>query len=229
VVEVISKENAHLYADVIEDMHRMRYRVAVDEWGWKIPGIEPGYDRDQFDTDDTIYFVTLNAAGDRAIACSRINPTTGPNLLRDVFPHHCQFQEPPKDPAIWELSRYVVDQKAMTKEEAIAVRARMSSAANLFCLQAGISSLAILTYMSSYERSLRVWPTRPLGRPTYYEQDGATYIAALCDMVPQGLRRLRQGYGLRDDEPRLSTRVEPSALAPVRRVQAEISAGSIAA
>ena len=28
-------------------MCRMRYRVVVGAWGWDIPGIEPGYDRDQ--------------------------------------------------------------------------------------------------------------------------------------------------------------------------------------
>lgn len=229
MVDIVSKENAHLYADVIDEMHRMRYRVAVEQWGWRIPDIEPGYDRDDYDTDETIYFLSLDSTGEKVLACSRLNPTTGPTLLSDVFPHHCEFGEPPRDPTVYELSRYVVDAQAMSKETAIAVRARMSSAVNLFCLQTGIRSLAILTYMNSYARSLRVWPTRPLGRPQYYDNEQATYVAALCDMTPEGLRKLREAYGLAPDEPHLSSRMEPALLPPSRRVHAEIAARVMAA
>ncbi|MEE2689961.1 MAG: acyl-homoserine-lactone synthase [Pseudomonadota bacterium] len=229
MVDVISKENAYLYADALDDMHRMRYRVAVGEWGWRIPGVERGFDKDDFDTDETIYFVSLDPTGSKVLACSRLNPTTGATLLRDVFPHQCQFQDVPCDPAVFELSRYVVDAHAMSKETAIAVRARMSAAVNLFCLAAGIRSLAILTYMSSYARSLSVWPTRPLGLPTYYDDDEAPYIAALCDMVPQGLQKLRAGYGLRPEEPHLVTRLAPDHLPLTRRIQSEIRSHVLAA
>lgn len=229
MVEIISKENAHLYADALEDMHRMRYRVAVGEWGWRIPNVEPGFDKDEYDTDETIYFVCLDTLGLSVVACSRLNPTTGPTLLRDAFPDHCHFQDPPCDPEIYELSRYIVDAKAMSKDMAYAVRARMSAAVNLFCLQAGIRSLSILTYMSTYARSLRVWPTRPLGRPMISEHDQATYIAALCDMVPEGLQKLRADFGLSASEPHLSTRVDPLHSAPARRIQKEISQRVLAA
>ncbi|MEQ8936849.1 MAG: acyl-homoserine-lactone synthase, partial [Amphiplicatus sp.] len=190
---------------------------------------EPGFDKDDYDTDETIYFVCLDTLGVNVVACSRLNPTTGPTLLRDVFPNHCHFQEPPSDPEIYELSRYIVDAKAMTKETAIAVRARMSSAVNLFCLQSGIRSLAILTYMSTYARSLRVWPTRPLGRPLFSDHDQATYIAALCDMVPAGLQKLRADFGLRANEPHLSSRMDPLHSPPAHRIQREISQRVLAA
>ena len=228
MVEIISKENAHLYADVLHDMFRMRYRVAVGEWGWRIPGIAPGYDKDDYDRNETVYFACLDTTETRVVACGRLNPTTGPHLLRDVFAHHCQFQETPTGPAIYELSRYVVDRNALSKEEAIAVRARIAAAFNLFCLDAGIEQVTLLTYLASYARVVAQWPTRPLGPPIYYPEDKATYVAALCDMRPEGVASIRSTYGLRRDEPHLATRVDGAALAPVRRLRQEI-AGALAA
>lgn len=220
MVEVISKENAHLYADILDDMFRMRYRVAVEEWGWRIPGIQPGYDKDDFDTDETIYFVSLNTAETRVVACGRINPTTSPHLLSEVFAHHCEGSRAPSSPDIWELTRYIVDHKSLSKEEAHAVRGRISSAFNLFCLQSGIRALSVLTYMSSYARSLKYWPTEALGLPVHYKQDNASYVAALCGMTAEGLQNLRAGFGLNPDEPHLHTRVDPSALPGFTRIRA---------
>lgn len=219
MVEVITKGNAHLYRDVLDDMHRMRYRVAVEEWGWRIPGIEPGYDKDAFDTDDTIHFACLNTAQTRVVACGRLNPTTGPHLLSDVFSHHCEGGRVPSSPDVYELSRYIVDHRSLSKEEAVAVRGRISSAFNLFCIEAGIRQISVLTFMSSYARSLKYWPTRPLGMPVYYKQDDASYIAAIVDMVPEGLDNLRTAFGLRADEPHLNTRVDALALPCMLRVR----------
>jgi acyl-homoserine lactone synthase len=220
MVEIISRENAHLYRDVLDDMHRMRYRVAVEEWGWRIPGIEAGYDKDEFDTEETIYFVCLNTRQTGVVACGRLNPTTGPHLLSEKFPHHCEGGRVPRAPDTYELSRYIVDHNALSKEEQVAVRGRISAGYNLFCLQSGIRQISVLTFMSSYARSLKYWPTRPLGLPIYYKQDDATYIAAICDMVPEGLENLRAGFGLSAEEPHLHTRVETRALPCVGRVRA---------
>jgi N-acyl-L-homoserine lactone synthetase len=221
MVEVISKENAHLYADVLDDMHQMRYRVAVEEWGWRIPGIEPGYDKDEFDTDETIHFVCLDTTETRVVACGRLNPTTGPHLLSEKFRDHVEGALP-SDPAIYELSRYIVDHRSLSKEQQFAVRGRISSAFNLFCLQSGIRQITVLTYMSSYARSVKFWPTRPLGLPVFYKQDNASYIAAICDMTPLGLERLREGFGLSKDEPHLHTRVESAAVPCMRRIRAAV-------
>lgn len=207
MVEVVTKENAHLYADVLDDMHRMRYRVAVEEWGWRIPGIEPGYDKDAFDTDDTIYFLCLDASETRTLACGRLNPTTKPHLLSEVFASRCVEGDLPRSPTIFEFSRYIVDHRAMSKEDQAAVRARIPSAVNKFCLEAGITHLTILAYMSSYARTTKVWETRPLGLPQHFQQDDATYIAAISEMTEAGLQNLRKAFELTDREPFLSSRV----------------------
>lgn len=222
MVEVVTSENAALYRDALHDMHKMRYRVAVKQWGWTIPGIEPGYDRDDFDTDDTIYFLCLDASETRALACARLNPTLKPHLLSEVFAERCVSESVPRSASIYELSRYIVDHQAMTKEEQFAVRGRIVSAVNKFCLKVGVTHVSFLCYMSSYARTVKYWKTRPLGAPCYFPEDDATYIAALSAMTDAGLQYLREGFGLSDSEPHLSSRLDWSVQPAAGRIRASI-------
>lgn len=58
--KIITPDNRGEYRDLIHAMHEMRYRIVVEEWGWHIPGIREGYDKDQFDTDATFYVLVLS-------------------------------------------------------------------------------------------------------------------------------------------------------------------------
>lgn len=207
MVEIVTRQNAHLYEDLLHDMHEMRYRVAVEQWGWRIPGIEPGYDKDDFDTEDTIYFVYPDISDRRALACGRLNPTAKPHMLSEVFAERCVSETLPRGEAIFEFSRYIVDHKNITKEEQTVVRSRIAPAINKFCLEAGITHLTFLGYMSSYARTVKYWETRPLGPPCDFIEDNATYIAAISTMNEEGLGNLRKAFGLADNEPHLSSRI----------------------
>lgn len=229
MVEIVTRENASLYEDVLDDMYKMRYRVAVEQWGWNIPGIERGYDKDDFDTDDTIYFICLDASETRTLACGRLNPTTQPHLLSEIFAERCVSEELPRSASVFEFSRYVVDHRAMSKEDQAAVRARIPAAINKFCLQANITHLTFLGYMNSYARTIKYWETRPLGAPCYFEEDDATYIAAQSAMTPKGLQNLRDAFHLNRDEPHLSSRVHWGDQSATKRIRAAIINPPIAA
>ncbi len=229
MVEIVSRENASFYEDILDDMHKMRYRVAVEQWGWNIPGIKPGYDKDDFDTDDTIYFICLDASETKALACGRLNPTTKPHLLSEVFHERCVSERLPRSNSIYEFSRYIVDHRAMTKEDQQAVRARIPAAINKFCLEANITHVTFLGYMNSYARTIKYWKTRPLGAPCYFEEDNATYIAAQSAMTPEGLKNLRDAFRLTRDEPHLSSRVSWKDQPAMNRVKAAITNPPIAA
>ncbi len=211
MVEIITRDNAHLYADLLRDMHEMRYRVAVEQWGWRIPGIEPGFDKDAFDTDDTIYFVYPDIADRRALACGRLNPTLKPHMLSEVFAERCVSEPLPRGETIYEFSRYIVDHQGTSKDEQAVVRSRIAPAINKYCLETGVTHLTFLGYMSSYARTVKYWDTRPLGPPCAFVEDNATYIAAVSTMNEAGLCRLRKAFGLGDSEPHLSSRVSCSA------------------
>lgn len=182
----------------LEEMHRLRYRVAVEQWGWKIPGVEKGYDKDAFDTDDTLYFLAYAEGGERLVGCGRLNPTMKPHLLSEVFADLCDLQGVPRDPAIYEFSRYIVDHQALSKEAQFAIRGRITAAINRYCLEAGVTALTWLAYQQMYARALNVWDTKPLGLPRYFPEDGATYIAAISQMTEAGLARMARAFGLDD-------------------------------
>ena len=73
VFKIITPDNRAQNSALIDAMHEMRYRIVVGEWGWDIPGIAKGYDKDQFDTDDTVYVIVRSRAGE-VVGSSRHHP-----------------------------------------------------------------------------------------------------------------------------------------------------------
>ncbi len=194
MVDIITHENRSLYEDAIDEMFRLRYQVAVNEMGWPLPNAKDGYDIDEFDTDDTIYLVDYASDG-RMVACARLNPTTKPNLLSDIFPQYCDFGTIPNDNEIYEYSRYMVTKVGLSQAEFIRVRANITLAVNEFCLAYGIRQVTLLTYMKNYPIAAHIWDTVPLGTPQIYAPDGTQYIAAICTLTEEGLARSRQYAG----------------------------------
>lgn len=206
LVEIITIANRSLYKHTLDEMHRIRYRVAVEEWGWEIPGVKKGYDKDAFDTDDTIYFLAYGDGGDRLVGCARLNPTTKPHLLSEVFPHCCDLSGIPRAEDIYEFSRYIIDHEILSKEAQFRVRGRLSATINRFCIEAGITAVTWFAFQQTYARALPVWETHPLGLPVQFDGDDETYIAAISKMTETGLANLRRAFRMGPGEPPLLLR-----------------------
>ncbi len=206
MIEIIPPGSRRARATSLDDMHRLRYRVAVEQWGWKIPGVTAGYDKDQFDTDQTIYILAYAGAGERLVGAARLNPTTGPHMLSELFGDFCELQPAPRDPAVYEFSRYVIDHAALSKDEQFRIRGRLSAAINDFCLRTGVRALSWFSYRSMYQRAVQMWETAPLGLPRHFPDDDQTYIAAVSQMTAEGLARLRMAFSLSPGEPALGIR-----------------------
>ncbi|WP_409300506.1 acyl-homoserine-lactone synthase [Pseudomonas sp. KCJK8993] len=85
---------------------RFRYEQFVQRLGWRLPAHphpDPG-EWDQYDTEHARYVLAINRTG-AIVGCSRLIPTTCPNLLEGVFSQTCKGA-PPKHPAIWEMTRF---------------------------------------------------------------------------------------------------------------------------
>lgn len=176
--KIITPDNCHQHSDLIDEMHKMRYRIVVGEWGWDIPGIEPGYDKDQFDTADTVYVIALTAAGEVA-GTSRLNPTVGPHMLSELFADYCDLQPYPVGRDVWECSRFVTDRSLATDPvDAFRVRCRLGLGLTAYCLDNHISRLSWLTHQKFFNLVQRVWQTEPLGLPKR-EGDNWAWIPAV--------------------------------------------------
>ncbi len=172
-------------------MYRMRYKVAVEQWGWNIPTAKKGLDKDQFDTRFTTYILVYNLNSEM-VACGRLNPTVQPHLLSEIFPHQCEFSGVPKGKSIHEFSRFIVDASKLTHSQQVRLYLLVCLVATEYAISIGLKQLTWLTNKSKYIKSIVVWKTRPLGLPQHYPDDDAEYIAAIMDTTNEAVRRLRR-------------------------------------
>ncbi|WP_065383354.1 acyl-homoserine-lactone synthase [Hyphomonas sp. ND6WE1B] len=191
--KIISPDNRGEYRDLIHAMHEMRYRIVVDEWGWHIPGIQAGYDKDQFDTNETVYVLVLSRDGD-VLASSRLNPTTRPHMMSELFADYCDLQSYPVGEDVWECSRFVTDRKRMHDPvEDFRTRCRLGLGLTVWCLDHGVSRLSWLTHQKFYNLVQRVWSTEPLGLPRRDGDDWA-WIPAVSRIDKETLDRQMDRY-----------------------------------
>ncbi len=93
-----------LSTQVLDLMHTFRHEVFVKRLKWSLPLIN-GVERDQYDTPEAKY-VLISDGPDRVTACARLLPTTAAYMLPELFPQLLGEAPVPRDPAIWELSRF---------------------------------------------------------------------------------------------------------------------------
>ncbi len=120
------------------DMHRLRKRVFRDRMGWEVRINPEGLEVDQFDLPDTVYLLALDDAR-RVIGSWRLLPATGPTMIRDVWPQFLGSIELPRDPHVWEASRFAVDSPEGASEKSLAQVSR--AVQELFC---GLTELCLL-------------------------------------------------------------------------------------
>lgn len=95
-------------AALLDSMFRLRSSVFSDRLGWAVNSIH-GRECDCFDELEPIYMIARDSSQpDRALGCWRLLPTSGSNMLRDVFPELLGGVPMPCDPRVWEISRFAV-------------------------------------------------------------------------------------------------------------------------
>ncbi|WP_298431186.1 acyl-homoserine-lactone synthase [Ottowia sp.] len=102
-MEIIAGTQTTLPKDTINDLARFRHRVFVEMLGWDLQSRD-GLEFDQFDRDDTVYLVARSS--DQIVGTARLLPTHRPYLLGEIFPQLMAREPVPRDPAVWELSRF---------------------------------------------------------------------------------------------------------------------------
>ena len=97
-----------LSADILDSMYRLRSAAFSERLGWDVRSVG-GREYDTFDDVDPTYMVVRDRSRPNfALGCWRLLPTTGPYMLRDVFPELLDGASAPSDPRVWEISRYAV-------------------------------------------------------------------------------------------------------------------------
>lgn len=97
---------AELSASQQQSLFRLRHDVFVRSLSW-VPESGDMQETDAFDHLDQAHYVIASLDGLQIDACVRLLPTTGPNMVRDIFPMLVNGPVP-ADMHIWELSRCAI-------------------------------------------------------------------------------------------------------------------------
>ena len=114
MIEVITGNTPghRLSADILDSMFRLRSAAFSERLGWDVTSLS-GRETDRFDDLGPTYMIARDRLRPHhALGCWRLLPTTGAYMLRDVFPELLDGNPMPRDPRVWEISRYAVAPEA---------------------------------------------------------------------------------------------------------------------
>lgn len=182
----------------IDAMFRSRAETFSGRLGWEVV-VKDGYERDRFDELNPLYVISVDPDSDEYWGSLRLLPTTGPNMVRDVFPQLLGEDEQVAHATIWEVSRICVANCANQPE-------RMKSWLNyaLCELLLGVGEIAIPAKLTKIiavfdARMLRILRAtgcslRIIGSPQRIGK--VMSYAALFDVGPGALTKFKKNLGV---------------------------------
>lgn len=97
----------------LEGMFKLRHEVFKERLAWEV-GSFGGKERDMFDDLDPVYIVCEHQG--EVLGSWRLLPTTGPYMLKDVFPELLHGMPAPEAKDVWEISRFAVSKRVVGNE-----------------------------------------------------------------------------------------------------------------
>lgn len=189
MIDVVTPDLYAEYTGALLQMFRQRCRVFRQRLGWDV-AVSDGEERDSFDNFYPIYLLAMDPE-ERVLGSWRFLPTTGPYMLRDVFPELLEGERPPYHPLIWEGSRFAVEGRGN--------RGRVSSellcAVTETCIAMGIREL-ITVYDARMERLLPRLGCPPKRQTRPVCVGGEIAFAGHFDMNHETLASLRTTAGI---------------------------------
>jgi acyl-homoserine lactone synthase len=194
MVDVITANNRHKYRTQVDAMHTDRKRIFVDSLKWDIPVVEGKYEIDQFDNEDAVYLLALDAKKETHLGSVRLLQSSKPHLLGDVFPMLCENGVPRGDD-IWEITRLCTAPQLRGREAWLA-RSYLAVGMVEFALLYGINKYTCVAETSWLSSIMAVgWECEPLGLPQ--EINGESIGALMINISPATLQLFRMKMGWR--------------------------------
>jgi N-acyl-L-homoserine lactone synthetase len=158
----------------LRSMFAARKSVFVDLLKWDVPVLDGAYEIDQFDDAHATYLILAEPDGTH-LGSARLLPTTRPHILDTFYAGLCE-EAPPREPAIFEITRFCLDRR-LTARERRAVRDTLVTALVEHALACGITAYSAIAEMGWFQQILAFgWRCMPLGLPRVVD---GTMLAAL--------------------------------------------------
>ncbi len=98
----------NISAPLLDSMYGLRHEMFSERLQWDVE-TRNGREKDWFDRLEPTYVVARQGeTPSRATGSWRLLPTTGPYMLKDVFPELLHGQAAPQEAGVWEASRFAV-------------------------------------------------------------------------------------------------------------------------
>jgi N-acyl-L-homoserine lactone synthetase len=208
MLKLIEGSYAAMYPDEMEAMFRNRAQIFSERLGWNV-AVKNGFERDVFDDENPLYLLSVDPCTNEYWGSLRLLPTTGPNMLRDVFPFLLSEGESVESATIWESSRIcavVADgQPERSKNGVNLALGELLAGIGEVAMMAGLTQI-VSVFDARIYRVLRAAGCNPqiIGRP---QRIGETMsYAGLFDTGEGPLEAIRDALG-----------IEGSVLAPAVR------------
>ncbi|CAN7615404.1 acyl-homoserine-lactone synthase [Devosia sp. LjRoot3] len=171
MIKIVEAADRDTNVEYIDQMHRMRAEVFADRLGWDVT-VNNGREADRFDDEDPAYLLAIDDRTGTLNGAVRLLPTTGPNMLRDVFSVLVP-DGAPESPLIWESSRFAIkpaiNKAAHVDANFVVNRMTVELLCGIVevCRSAGIAQV-VSVFDARMARIFRAvgCPFTPIGRPT---------------------------------------------------------------
>ncbi len=198
MLKLIEGSQSALFPKEMDAMFRNRALIFSQRLGWDVT-VTDGYERDVFDDANPLYLVSVDPYTNEYWGSLRLLPTTGPNMLRDVFPYLLGEGQFIESATIWESSRICA-----VPAEGQPDRSKNGVSLALGELLAGIGEVAIIAGLTQVVsvfdariyRVLRAAGCNPqiIGRPRRI--GGTMSYAGLFDTGEGPLQSIRKALGI---------------------------------
>lgn len=193
MIFIINAENRPLFAAEIQQMHRQRKLVFVDQGGWNVPVVDD-MEIDDYDRADTVYLVAKRDPDGPVLASTRLLPTLLPHLMSDLFAESCNGCVP-RGPHVWEASRFCavpgIESQLRRSDLLWEIICGVMETSLLF----GIEEITFVANAALFPLAFNCgWQARRLGPTTTYGDEDITAVAV--QITPEGLRDVRRRFGI---------------------------------
>src|SRR3982074_1270924 len=107
MIRIVTKDNAERNVSNLYEMHRIRKAVFKDRLGWAVT-VTRALEGGEYQAPGASYVLSMDRYGNLN-GCVRLLPTTGPNMLRVIFPSFVTKGAVPRGKRVWEASRFAAN------------------------------------------------------------------------------------------------------------------------
>jgi acyl homoserine lactone synthase len=199
MIRIVDGTNRNSQPALMDQMFRLRKRTFHDRLKWDVTVVGE-HEVDEFDTLNPLYVLSMDEESQTVIGSLRLLPTTGPNMLADVFSDLLPDGQKIRNPTIWESSRYCVDTQLAEKWGTHGVHRASAELLLALCeigMEVGLTFIVTVIdlRMERILRRLNCAGER-IGEPRKYGE--VTALAGLWETSEETLQELRLSSGITD-------------------------------